>query len=421
MPTYRVVFRLEDGPGAAETRTVTISADSTVDAASRVVANHAGWGQRITVLTVTREREARGRRAGDGLGPRPRPAHWRRNPGLLPPFPIYLSGVRNRTTDGMVNAAEGQVPLGVLLQPLTEKYLEGGALYPWAAVDNGCFTPSGQARFDLEDYLALAVAAREVWGDELLFVTAPDVAFDWEKTLKASLPVLPKIRAALPDAHVAALVLQDGATVRNLPWDEFDALFIGGSTEWKIGDVARQITAEANRRGKWVHMGRVNSGHRLAIAQSMGVGSADGTYLLHATELAIAVVAVSAVIRAERRDVERETRALENLRSPSPNDRRLAALFLERTHPLAARLAAARLADKTSAYSTVGEAAMRRVAELRKERLEDVREAATRLGEIVAVDDILGWLREGHRRAFPPGETPAEQAWSRYARERGGW
>lgn len=421
MPTYRVVFRLEDGPGAAETRTVTISADSTVDAASRVVANHAGWGQRITVLTVTRERESRGRRAGDGLGPRPRPAHWRRNPGLLPPFPVYLSGVRNETTDAVLNAAADQVPLGVLVQPLTEKYLEGGALYPWAGVDNGCFTPSGQARFDLDDYLALAVAARETWGDALLFVTAPDVAFDWEKTLKASLPVLPLIRAALPDAYVAALVLQDGATVQNLPWGEFDALFIGGSTEWKVGEVARQITAEANRRGKWVHMGRVNSGHRLAIAHSMGVGSVDGTYLLHATELAIAVVAVSAVVQAERRDVDREIQALEGLRSPVPNTRRLAALFLAHTHPLAARLAAARTADKTTAYSSVGEAAMRRLAELRRQPLPAVREAATALGESVAVDDMLAWMREAHQRAYPPGRTPDEKAWTRHRRERERW
>ena len=64
-----------------------------------------------------------------------------------------------------------------------------------------------------------------------------------------------------------------------MPWDDFDALFIGGTTDWKLGDGAAQLVREAKRRGKWVHMGRVNSLRRMIYAESIGCDSADGTML----------------------------------------------------------------------------------------------------------------------------------------------
>lgn len=74
-----------------------------------------------------------------------------------------------------------------------------------------------------------------------------------------------------------SFVLQIGATVDNVPWDELDAVFVGGDTAWKLGPEARAIVAEAKRRGKHVHMGRVNSARRIAYAKSIGVDSVDGT------------------------------------------------------------------------------------------------------------------------------------------------
>ena len=38
-------------------------------------------------------------------------------------------------------------------------------------------------------------------------------------------------------------------------------------------------TAEAKRRGKQVHMGRVNSARRYRYAEAIGCDSADGTYI----------------------------------------------------------------------------------------------------------------------------------------------
>lgn len=76
----------------------------------------------------------------------------------------------------------------------------------------------------------------------------------------------------------AAFVCQVGATAETVPW-ECDAIFLGGTTSWKLGADASAIVAEARRRGVWAHMGRVNSQRRLTAARSMGCDSVDGTYL----------------------------------------------------------------------------------------------------------------------------------------------
>ena len=41
----------------------------------------------------------------------------------------------------------------------------------------------------------------------------------------------------------------------------------------------RDLVAEAKERGKWAHMGRVNSMRRYDYARGIGCDSADGTYL----------------------------------------------------------------------------------------------------------------------------------------------
>ena len=110
-----------------------------------------------------------------------------------------------------------------------------------------------------------------------LFATAPDVVGDAGATMVRSLPWLPKIRAL---GFPAALVAQDGLEHLDVPWDDFDCLFIGGTTEWKLGPVARDLGAEAQMRGKWVHMGRVNSEKRYRYAHAIGCDSADGTFLV---------------------------------------------------------------------------------------------------------------------------------------------
>jgi hypothetical protein len=109
-----------------------------------------------------------------------------------------------------------------------------------------------------------------------LFVVAPDVVADAAATLARSAPWLPMIRSlGLP----AAFVVQDGQESLPVPWDAFDVMFIGGSTEWKLGVYARRLTREAKLRGKHVHMGRVNSALRYRYAEAIGCDSVDGTYI----------------------------------------------------------------------------------------------------------------------------------------------
>jgi hypothetical protein len=108
------------------------------------------------------------------------------------------------------------------------------------------------------------------------FVTAPDVVGDAVATLERSLPLLPQIRAL---GFLVAFVAQDGLEDMEVPWDAFDCLFIGGSTAWKLGPGARRLVEQAKRRGKWVHMGRVNSRKRYQYAATIGCDSADGTFI----------------------------------------------------------------------------------------------------------------------------------------------
>ena len=78
---------------------------------------------------------------------------------------------------------------------------------------------------------------------------------------------------AFPIAYVA----QDGVEDLELPWDDFRCLFIGGTTDWKLSYCAENVIKEGKRRGKVIHMGRVNSQKRMRYAYQLGCDSIDGT------------------------------------------------------------------------------------------------------------------------------------------------
>lgn len=154
--------------------------------------------------------------------------------------------------------------LGRLLHPLDGSRVQDSldAGFPVAA-DNRAFVG-----FEEDKFRALLV---RVAGMPLLFVTAPDVVGD-----AAATDALWREWAPVIAAHGlrAAYVAQDG--YREAPADA-GAVFIGGSTEFKLGPVAARIVAEARRRGKWIHMGRVNTVNRIRYAATIGCDSFDGT------------------------------------------------------------------------------------------------------------------------------------------------
>jgi hypothetical protein len=116
----------------------------------------------------------------------------------------------------------------------------------------------------------------ECWRGRPLFVSVPDAVGDsgttahlwgvWAHAVR---------RRGLPLAFVA----QNGCDRPRMspPWYEFDAVFIGGDTAWKLGPEARRIVRICKEHGKHVHMGRVNSRRRLRYAESIGVDSVDDT------------------------------------------------------------------------------------------------------------------------------------------------
>jgi hypothetical protein len=140
---------------------------------------------------------------------------------------------------------------------------------PWAA-DNGCFS----ARWDADRWLAWLRSNVDHRGS-CLFAVVPDVVADHTATLVRWAEWAPVVREL---GYPLAFVLQDGAMTETVPWGEFECLFIGGSTEFKLSAEARAIAEEARTKGAWVHMGRVNSAARCRLAAAY-CDSVDGTYL----------------------------------------------------------------------------------------------------------------------------------------------
>ena len=181
---------------------------------------------------------------------------------------IYLSQI------GQALMRERHPLLGVLVTPDSSRRVLPGLT--WAS-DNGCFSRGDS--FDLGRYLRwLGRPCGDL--DRCLFAVAPDVVGDAAATLARSLPVLPQIRDL---GYRAAYVAQDGFDPSVVPWDALDALFVGGTTAWKRSEAGGYAAIrDGKRRGKWIHVGRVNGGPFLRNLASAGADSADGTQLTRA-------------------------------------------------------------------------------------------------------------------------------------------
>jgi hypothetical protein len=172
---------------------------------------------------------------------------------------IYLSGKKIECSEN----------IGVMLSfNVGKQSLRGHSLF---AADNGCFADPD--KYSNDGFLS--------WLNKLdrkacLFAVAPDIVGNAEGTRERAYPMLPHIRKL---GFKAALVAQDGETSNLINWGQLDAIFIGGSTEWKLSQAAGDIAAAARQKGKWVHMGRVNSFKRMRLAAAIGCDSVDGTYL----------------------------------------------------------------------------------------------------------------------------------------------
>jgi len=156
---------------------------------------------------------------------------------------------------------------GMFITPRTsrrpELALELGM--PWA-FDNSAFT-----HFDEQDFMRALKRYQAIPG--CTFVCAPDVVGNAAATLALFAHWQPIIADM---GYPVALVGQDGLEDLDVPWNAFQAFFIGGTTRWKLSTEARQLALMAKALGKWVHMGRVSGNGRTRYAQSF-CDSIDGT------------------------------------------------------------------------------------------------------------------------------------------------
>jgi len=86
------------------------------------------------------------------------------------------------------------------------------------------------------------------------FVACPDIVGSARRTLEAFDFWYPRLYW-----WPLALVAQGRSRNLPIPWELIEGIFIGGSTEWKMGEHARNIIKTAKMMQKWVHIGRVNT------------------------------------------------------------------------------------------------------------------------------------------------------------------
>lgn len=171
-------------------------------------------------------------------------------------------------------AAEMGCEVGQLLTPLT-RYRRRADLF---AIDNGGFVG-----VDVAGLMALLEREKD-HKDKCLFVTVPDIVGSARRTLE----VFERWKDRLAGWKLA-LACQDGQEHLPIPWDEIDAVFIGGSTNWKCSDHAKQIVQAAKVLGKWTHIGRVNDPGRWEHFEKLGADSADGTGIARYTHMRRAI------------------------------------------------------------------------------------------------------------------------------------
>jgi hypothetical protein len=168
--------------------------------------------------------------------------------------------------DLAVCASEIGCTVEQLLTPLTQFSRQVSDAH--FGIDNGCFKRFNEGAF-------LALLAREKHARNLCrFVCVPDIVGSAIRTLEIFELYRPKL-AGWP----IALVAQDGLESLSIPWNALDAIFIGGSTQWKDGPHAAAIVRTAKILGKWVHIGRINTPGRFEKFEALGADSMDGSGL----------------------------------------------------------------------------------------------------------------------------------------------
>lgn len=158
------------------------------------------------------------------------------------------------------------------------RHLEAGS--PWC-LDNSMFTN----KFCYDTWTNKISSFEEYMGT-CLFIVTPDVVGDCQATLE-QFPRYANIIRKFD--YPVAFVTQDGLTPDITPWDDFEVLFVGGTDKHKLGKEAGLLINEGIKRGKWIHIGRVNSPSRMR--KFWRADSWDGTHIGYEPDVAAPVIA----------------------------------------------------------------------------------------------------------------------------------
>ena len=161
---------------------------------------------------------------------------------------------------------------GQLIVPARTRTHWGGTF----AMDNSALVSFDHAKFSrmLKRY--------EKHADQCLFVTCPDVVGSGRRTLEIFRRRCWFDRPALP----LCLVLQDGVEDLDIPWDDLDAVFVGGGDPWKDSRASLDLVRTAKILKKHVHCGRVNQIRRYQLFAEAGADTCDGSSVaIHESKL----------------------------------------------------------------------------------------------------------------------------------------
>jgi hypothetical protein len=232
---------------------------------------------------------------------------------------LMISGA-SKNLDHLAQFGAAREYLGVMATPNTGNRIDWvcGLGLPWC-VDNAAFDAK---RFSTRKYLALLEKVARA-PSRPAFVAVPDQAprpgdvdhshchpctaylFErWYRVLELG------GLAGLPLAFVAQNGLDD---VADVPWDLISCVFVGGDNDFKLGDfVMMDLIPEARRRGKWVHVGRVNGRRRIRHAYMGEADSVDGSSMSRFPDRYIVrFMAAVAKARQERAAIDRLNAGLE--------------------------------------------------------------------------------------------------------------
>lgn len=166
-------------------------------------------------------------------------------------------------------------PVEELFTPLTRRNPKTDGFF---AMDNGAFS-----HFDKTAFCSM-LRKHQSRISSCRFVACPDVVGSAIRTLECFHHWKHELKE-----WPLAFVCQDGQEDLNIPWDECNAVFIGGSTEWKTGKHAGEIVKASKIIGKWCHVGRINTPGRFEHFRALGADSCDGTGLSRYSDMRHAI------------------------------------------------------------------------------------------------------------------------------------